>query len=448
MLITNATVVTCEEPNRVLPNHAVLISGERIADVGPADRLEKLHPRARKLDAGAQLLLPGLICAHTHFHRAFGRGAAWPSPEPGDLPAIFRDRWWRLDDALREEDIRFSTLLSLVDAIRNGVTTLFDHHASPNAIDGSLDIIGETVIRSGLRGVLCYEVTDRDGTAVADAGIKENVRFLKRAMAGAESHLAGMFGLHASFTLSGATLQACRAAAPDGAGFHVHVAEHEVDEYDSVHKTRMRAVDRLQNHGVLGDHSIAAHCVHVDAQESLLLRQTGTWVSHQPRSDMETAAGVAPVESLMRLGIRVCLGTDGLSHSMWDECKAAYGLPKAASRDPRRMSASQVSRLAIYNNAALASLYFPGLSLGQISPGAAADLILVDYDPPTPLIAENVDQHLALGVQSGMVTTTMVAGEFLMRDRQFVSLDEAEIAARGRELARRVWRRMEEPSQP
>ncbi|HEY9151315.1 MAG TPA: amidohydrolase family protein, partial [Anaerolineales bacterium] len=180
MLITNATLITWESPNRVLENHALLLEGNRIREIGPSAKLEKLHPKSKKLDARGQIVMPGGICAHTHFYSAFSRGMAIPGSAPKDFPEILEKLWWPLDKSLLEEDIRYSALLSLVDAIKHGTTTLVDHHASPNAIDGSLDIIAEAVDKSGVRSVLCYEVTDRDGPDKATAGIKENVRFIKR----------------------------------------------------------------------------------------------------------------------------------------------------------------------------------------------------------------------------------------------------------------------------
>ncbi len=439
MLITNATVVTREDPNRVLPNHAVYMSGNHIVELGSTSRLEKKYPKSRTMDAHGQLLLPGGICAHTHFHRVFCRGLTWPLAS--DVAGTWR---LRLDRALLEEDIRYSALLSLVDAIRSGTTTLFDHHASPNAVDGSLDVIADAVEASGLRAVLSYAITDADGPGVADAAIKENSRFLRKLGGGKVGRLGGMFGLQACFGLSGGTLQAARAAAPDGAGFHILAAEAASDQYDTLRKTKMRVVDRMHTHGILGPRTIAAHCVHVDAVETRLLADNATWVAHLPRSNMNMGAGAAPVESLMRAGVRVCLGTDGLSQGMWEEWKSAYVLLRSAGGDPERMSGQRVAQMAIHHGAALASMYFPAAPVGTLVPGAAADMILVDYQAPTPVTADNFDQHVIFGLQSAMVTTTIVSGKVLMKDRQLTSLDEAEIAGRGRELARRVWKRMED----
>ncbi len=444
MLITNATLVTWGSPCRVLTDHAVYISGDRIYEVGPAARLEQRYPKTKRLDAEGQLVMPGSICAHTHFYGTFSRGLAIPGSSPSDFPEILDKLWWPLDKSLRDEDIRFSALVCLVDAIKNGTTTLIDHHASPNAIDGSLDILAEAVDKSGLRAVLCYEVTDRDGQERADAGIKENLRFIKRLQAKPHPRLAATFGLHASLTLSGATLQACAAAAPEGTGFHIHVAEHEADEYDSLAKSNMRVVDRLQNHGILGPRTIAAHCVHIDAREMELLKETGTWVTHQPRSNMNNAVGAAPVESMLRTGLKVCLGNDGFSNAMWEEWKAAYFLHKVTSRDPRRMSGSDVARIAAYSNADLAHIFFPRAALGVIEPEALADLIFVDYKSPTSLNADNLPWHIIFGFETGMVTTTIVGGKVLMQDRHLTTLDEAEVAARARDLSKKAWKRYEE----
>jgi cytosine/adenosine deaminase-related metal-dependent hydrolase len=294
--------------------------------------------------------------------------------------------------------------------------------------------------------VLCYEVTDRNGKAGAKAGIAENVRFLKKCREKQKKGEEGIrvtatFGLHAGLTLSDETLEACREAAPQGTGFHIHVAEGEADQYDSLAKTGERVVDRLHRLGILGPNSICVHAVHVDAKEIGLLAETGTWVTHQPRSNMNNAVGIAEVESLLRAGVRVGLGNDGFSNAMWEEWKAAYLVHKAWQRDPRRMNALDVAQMAIYNNAALAGRFFPGAPLGVIQPGARADLIFVDYHPFTPLTFGNLPWHIIFGFHESMVTTTIVDGRVLMKDRQLLLLDETAIAARALRAAPRVWAR-------
>ncbi len=438
MLIKNATLITWEAENRVLNDQALLIENGHIKETGSTRELQEKFPEEEHLDARGQYVMPGSICAHTHFYGAYARGMAIPGPAPKDFPEILQKLWWPLDRSLDAESIEYSVLPCLVDAIKHGTTTLIDHHASPNAIDGSLDIIAGAVESSGLRAVLCYEVTDRDGEEKMKAGIRENVRFLERTK---NPLLAGTFGLHASITLSDSSLDLCRQAVPDNVGFHVHTAEHEADEYDSLDKSSMRVIDRLQKHGILGPKTITAHGVHFDVREIQILAGTGTWLSHQPRSNMNNGVGVAQIESMLRAGIKVCLGNDGFSNAMWEEWKAAYLLHKVHHRDPRRMGGYDVTRMAIYNNAALANVFFSDAPIGQIVPGGYADLIFVDYQPNTPLTAGNLPWHIIFGFQQSMVTTTIVGGKVLMRNRELLTLDEKEIAAKAREIAPKVWDR-------
>jgi len=440
MLIKNATLITWDSPNQILENQALFIDTGKIMEIGPVSELEANHPGKESLDARGQLVMPGNICAHTHFYGAFARGMGIPGKAPRDFPEILDKLWWPLDKSLRGEDVRYSALPCLVDAIKHGTTTLFDHHASPNAIDGSLDIIAEAVKQAGVRASLCYEVTDRDGPQKMKAGIAENVRFIKKDKS---PLLAATFGLHAGLTLSDSTLAKCREVAPEGVGFHIHTAESAEDEWDSLNKSGQRVIDRLAKFGMLGPNSITVHGVHFDTREIELLAETRTWNTHQPRSNMNNAVGVAPVESMLRMGVKVCLGNDGFSNGMWDEWKFAYLSPKLWHQDPRRMNGADVVQIAIYNNAALASTFFPEAPMGVLNPGAVADLIFVDYHPNTPLTVDNLPWHIIFGFQSSMVTTTIVAGKLLMKDRELLTLDEEEICVKARELATKVWQRYE-----
>jgi putative selenium metabolism protein SsnA len=443
MLITNAKIITWGLPNEIIEGVGIQINGGKIFEVGPLKMMLEKYPEDETLDAGGQYVMPGNICAHTHFYGAFARGMAIPGSPPKDFPEILKKLWWPLDKSLTEEDVRYSTLVSLVDAIKHGTTTLIDHHASPNALAGSLDAIAEEVDRSGLRAVLCYEVTDRDGEHKALAGIEENIRFINRCQDNsfANGRIAATFGMHASLTLSEKTLEKCRDSAPEGTGFHIHVAEHESDQKDSLKKSGLRVVDRLHRHKILGPRTIVAHAIHVDAREVGLLADTGTWVTHQPRSNMNNAVGAARVDSMMRAGVHMGLGNDGFANAMWEEWKTAYLLQKVVNRDPQRLQGNAVVEMAVYNNAELAGLFFDKSTLGRLEPGAVADLIFVDYYPTTPLTPDNLPWHILFGFHESMITTTIVDGRVLMRDRELLTLDEERITARSRELAEGVWER-------
>lgn len=439
MIIHNATVVTFDGDNRILEDGAVRYQGATIDAVGASETIRAAYPDDATWNAGGMLLMPGQICAHTHFYGAFARGMYIPGAPARDFPEILQNLWWKLDKALDLDGVRSSAEVCLVDAIRNGATTLIDHHASQRAIDGSLDVIADAVLASGLRAALCYEVTDRDGDVAAQAGIRENVRFRQRVATGDwhQGRLAATFGLHASLTLSDATLARCAAASDR---FHVHVAEHPADQYDSLQKSGKRAVERLHAFGVTGPASIMAHCIHIDAWEAALLAETGAFISHQPRSNMNNAVGAAEITPLLRKGLPVCLGNDGFSNDMFAEMKVADMLQKLAHSDPRYLGADKVIQMAVINNRRLAATFFDH-PVGVIAPGAYADLILLDYHPITPLSPANLPWHILFGVSGAHVHSTIANGVTLMRGRELLALDEAEIAARSRRNARATWER-------
>jgi putative selenium metabolism protein SsnA len=441
MIIKNGWVVTWEKPNRILKGHSIKIKDGIIVNIAPDNEI-KTEEGEETVDAHSQLVMPGNICAHTHYYGAFARGMAIPGSPPGNFTEILSKLWWQLDRVITEEDIRLSTEVCLLDAIRHGTTTLVDHHASPGYIEGSLNIIASSIKKAGLRGCLCYEVTDRGGNDLAEAGIKENINFIKETRHNKEENIAALFGLHAGLTLSDKTLEKSRELAPEGIGFHIHVAEDAVDEYNSLQNYGLRVIDRLDKFEILSSNTILAHAVHIDAKEMEIIKQKKCWVSHQPRSNMNNGVGVADVTGMMRLGIPVCMGNDGLSNSMWDEWKTAYFVHKLWNLDPRRMPADLVVEMGVYNNAALATQLFGG-QIGVLRKGAKADLIFVDYRPFTPMNTDNLPWHIIFGFREGMVSATMVGGKFLMLNNQILTMDEELINAKALELSTQVWERFQ-----
>jgi putative selenium metabolism protein SsnA len=446
MIITNGKIITWGDDNQIMEGQALRIRDGKITRIAPQNDLLAEHPKEKTLDAAGQYVMPGNICAHTHFYGAFSRGMAVPGPPAAGFTEILQRLWWNLDKALDVDGVRYSALVCLVDAIRHGTTTLVDHHASPNAIAGSLDVIADAVQQAGLRASLCYEVTDRDGAEKAEEGLQENLRFLQRMQArDPQDHLLrGHFGLHASLTLSDETLEKAVDLCPEGVGFHVHAAEGLADQEDSLRKAGQRVIHRLDQFGILQDESILAHGVHLDVTEIERLAETGVWLTHQPRSNMNNAVGTAPVEAMLKAGVRVGLGNDGFSNAMWQEWKMAYLVHKLAHLDPRRMGGYDIVRMAVTHNAQLASQLFDGLPVGEISEGAAADVIFVDYHPFTPLTPGNLPWHILFGFQESMVTATIVAGTPLMFQRKLLTLDEAEIAVNAREISESTWARFEQ----
>jgi putative selenium metabolism protein SsnA len=422
----NGIVVTLGEKNRVLWNATVVTDGELIAAVGDSTEMKLRFPAAEGVDCAGKIILPGFICTHHHFYSTMARGMGIPGEPASNFVEILERLWWKVDRALDEEDITLSAQMPLIDCIRNGTTTVIDHHASPSMRDGSLDLIEDAVRQAGIRASLCYEVSDRN---IAGGGVAENQRFIKKVGKG-DGQIAAMMGMHASFTLSDATIEECVGIAHEaGVGCHIHVAEDAADREDSLAKYRMPTVNRLDKLGVTGRKSIFVHCVHIDDSEMDILAATGTSVVHNPESNMNNAVGVTPLLKLLQKGVLVGLGTDGMGSDMLVQMRCAYLLHRLANHDPR------VAFLE-------AERQF-GLRLGEITEGRPADLAIIDYQPPTPLSEANFLGHLIFGLVDATVDTTVCKGNVLMKGKQILSMDEERLAARSRELAPKMWKRLQ-----
>ncbi len=440
LLVGNGRVITHDDHRLFLEDGCVAVIDGLIAEVGPTADLRAAHPSARFLDARGRIIIPGLINTHTHLYSAFARGMALKDPALASFNQILERLWWRLDRALTLDDVYWSAMVGLIDCIRNGVTTVFDHHASANAVTGSLFRIAEAARQICVRTCLCYEVSDRDGAGIAAQGIEENRAFLENCKQSPDGRLCGLFGLHASFTLSNETLLRCReVAASCDAGYHVHTAEalSDVDHCLGAHGKRV--IERWSDFGILGERTLAAHCVHVSEREIDLLRETGTNVVHNPESNMSNAVGCAPIPEMMRQGVHVGLGTDGFTADMFESMKSANLLEKHHSGDPRAGWA-EPPQMLFRQNAAIATKCF-GRQIGKLIPGAAADIVLLDYDPPTPLCAGNLNAHILFGFSGRSVATTIIGGEVVMKDRRLCTIDEQAVMADARAAAAKLWKR-------
>lgn len=430
--LAGGTVLASLDPPSVVIAD-VTVEGEVVTSVGRAPA------EATTIDCTGCLVVPGNVNAHMHLYSALARGMPYRLDPPKDFLQILQRVWWRLDRALDADSIRASALAGGMDAALTGTTTLVDHHASPEAIDGSLDIIAQALADIGLRSVLCYEVTDRDGPERAAAGVEENRRFLKAGWPLAR----GMVGAHASFTLSDEALGACSEVARDaGVGIHIHVAEDESDQRDAGARFGSRVVARLARAAVLNGSALLAHCVRVDAEEIEAIRAAGATVAHNPRSNMNNSVGRAPVAAL---GNGVALGTDGIGADMFAESATAYW----RHRDERLGAPISWPLARLVRGAMFAGRAFGQPALGRIESGAPADLAVLEYDVVTPFDDANVAGHWLFGLGSHHVRDVMVAGEMVVADRLLTRLDQDEVAAFAREQAERLWRRIDDlPAHP
>ncbi len=442
ILIKNGTLLTIEENPEVIENGAVYIKDGLIEDFGASAEVEKRNQSAEKvIDAAGKYIMPGLINTHMHLYSTFARGMSLPGEPAANFVEILEKLWWKLDKKLTLEDCYYSAVMPMIDCIRKGVTTIIDHHASPFAITGSLDGNEKAAREIGIRGSFCYELSDRDGIEKRDEGIAENIRFAKKCKEANDSMVKATFGLHAAFTLSDESLQKAKEAESEvKCGFHVHTAEDQADVDYNMKHFGLRVVERLEKHGLLGPKSLAIHGVHINEKEIDILKNTDTSVIHNPYSNMGNAVGVAPVLEMMKKGILLGLGTDGYTCDIFESFKLVNVLHKLTQRDPRVCWCEPVN-MAFYNNAKIAERHF-GLPVGVIRKGAAADVILVEYTPPTPLTKDNLFGHIHFGFGAGGVHTVIANGKVRLEDHKLVGIDEERYAAKSRELAAKLWKRL------
>ena len=438
--LCGATVLVSLDPPEVTSCDVVLAGG-RVVGLGRAP------DGAARRDCSGTLVAPGNVCAHHHLYSALASGMPYRLAPPRNFIEILQRVWWRLDRALDEESVRASALRGGLDALLSGTTTVVDHHASPNFIDGSLDVIADALAQLGLRSVLCYEVTDRDGPERARAGVAENRRFLAH-----RPELArGMVGAHASFTLSDETLAACaEAAAAAATGVHIHVAEDAADQRDSAERCGRRVLERLCGAGIVDERALLAHCVHVDPGEAQIVTTSGATVVCNPRSNMNNGVGHSPFNQTTPPpeGPKVALGTDGIGGDMVTESQ--LGFFRAREADVLIPPSWPLARLA--EGSRFVGRAYGEPLLGTLRPGAPADIVVYDYPSPTPLHAGNLSGHWLFGLSPRHVRDVYVDGELVVAGRTPTRVDWGRVAADSAATARRLWQRTEElqphPYQP
>ena len=441
LLIHNVLLFTNDNENTILKDHAVAVEGARVQEIAPESELRQKYAQFKQIDAGGRLLMPGLVNAHMHFYGTFARGLALKQ-SPRNFHEILKFLWWKLDRALDLQAVYYSALVQVISAVKHGVTAIIDHHASPNAIEGSLDQIEEALTLLGLRGVLCYEVSDRDGVEKRRLGLAENERYIRKCRqakaADPDLLLDGMVGLHASFTLEDASLEGAAALARGlDRGCHIHLLEDPVDRELSLKQYGRAPVQRLLDFGLLGSHTITAHGIHLEESEMAVLAQNDAMVVHNPQSNMNNAVGRTDIFRLLDKGILLGLGTDGMSADIRPDARAANLAHKHDLRNAN-VAWNEIQQLLLKNNPEIYRRV-SGQMVGQIREGYLADLILVDYWPPTSMEGTNFWGHFLYGIADAPVDTTIVNGRIIMQNKKIAGLDEEGIAAHARECAQRVW---------
>ena len=437
LVIGNGKLFTRNDEMPFVENGAVAIEGTKIASVGETEAIKKQYGDAEFIDAKGGVIMPAFINTHEHIYSAMARGLSIKGYNPKGFLDILDGQWWTIDRHLTLEQTKYSAVETLISCIRNGVTTVFDHHASFGQIGGSLFTIADVAKELGVRACLCYEISDRAGMDKARESVMENAEFIRYALKDDTDMIAGMMGMHAQFTISDATMELAAANKPDEVGYHIHVAEGIEDLHDCLKKYGKRIVDRLMDFNILGEKTLLGHCIYINPHEMDLIKDTNTMVVHNPESNMGNACGCPPTMELVHRGILTGLGTDGYTHDMIESYKVANVLHKHHLCDANA-AWGEVPKMLFENNAAIANRYFK-TPLGVLKEGAAGDVIVVDYNPPTQLDASNINGHILFGMTGRDVVTTVANGRVLMKDREIKVIDVEEAMAKCREESAKLW---------
>jgi putative selenium metabolism protein SsnA len=437
IVLKNATLVHLH-PAEVSPGLDIVIDGTEIHSVG---RGASTGIKAeRTIDLAGRVAMPGLVCGHDHFYSGLSRGIMARIAPSSDFVSTLQNLWWRLDLAIDEEILKYSGLVCALEAVKAGCTAVIDHHASPSFIDGSLETLKGCFEKVGLRGILCYETTDRNGTDGLRRGVEENRRFAlstekEKASKGKQRLVEAMIGGHAPFTISD---EGCTALAgvvkETGRGFHVHVSE---DGFDTSYSHRMYGKDplrRLDDAGLLGEKSLVGHGLYLTREDRELLNARGAFMAHNCRSNMNNHVGYNTELAHVK---NVALGTDGIGSDMLLESKFAY-FRHRDSGGP--LGPGAFMRFLQSGNEILHRSF--GESFGRVEAGYKADILILDYNSPTPLVRENVAGHAIFGMGSRDVETVIVNGRIVMENRSF-RWDIAEVYAQAQKAARSLWQKMD-----
>ena len=438
LVVGNGKLITRNNDLPYIENGAVAIEGTKISEIGTTKEIREKYKDAEYIDAKGKLIMPAFINTHEHIYSAMARGLSIKGYNPKGFLDILDGQWWTIDRKLTLEQTKYSAMDTMISCIRNGVTTIFDHHASFGHIKDSLFTIADVAKELGIRSCLCYEVSDRDGMDKAREAVMENAEFIRYALKDDSDMLAGMMGMHAQFTISDETMELAAANKPDEVGYHIHVAEGIEDLHDCLKKYGKRIVDRLMDCNILGEKTLLGHCIYINPHEMELIKDTNTMVVHNPESNMGNACGCPPTMELVHRGILTGLGTDGYTHDMTESYKVANVLHKHHLCDANA-SWGEVPKMLFENNAAIANRYFKA-PLGVLKEGAAADVIVVDYIAPTHLDENNINGHILFGMTGRDVVTTIANGKVLMKDREVTVVDVEEAYAKCRESSAKLWK--------
>jgi len=441
LLIKNGVLVTMDKQRRILEGHSVAIENDRIVEIGKTEDMERRHKTAEVLDASGRIVMPGIICSHSHLYGMLLRGASLKIVPPSDFTQILQRVWWRVDEAMTLEDAYASALVACVEFAKSGVTTFADTYSGPNSISGVLDHIARAVNEVGIRGYVAFEATERHSMDEGMKGVQENVRFAEKSTATPSSKAKPLFSIHASFTVSDDLIRKVKKLAEEcHAPITIHTSEGMGDVHHNLENYGKRTVERLRDLGLVGPNVVLAHCVNLDEDEIEIIAQTKTGVAHNPMSNMLNAVGVAPITRMLQKNVNVGLGNDGYIFDMFENMRTTYLLHRVHHRNPNVIDAYTILEMATINGA---RLYGMETELGSIEKGKHADIIIIKPNIlPTPLNADSVVGHLINTVDGDDVEQVLVDGIPIVRNKKLVTFDEEKAQSISQTAAAKLWSRL------
>jgi len=432
MIVLQNVRVMQFEPERVENGIDIVIDGGIIKEIGSG--IGKNYTGEDIRDFSGKVVMPGLVCSHNHFYSGLARGIIADIKPSTDFISQLQNLWWKLDRALDSESVYYSGIICALEAIKAGTTSVIDHHSSQNFITGSLTELKKGFEEAGLRGVLCFEVTDRNGPEGLDEGIVENIDFIHNG--GDSSLVCGMLGGHAPFTISDVGLRKLGdAAEKTGKGFHIHAGEDKYDGGNSHAVFKKDLLERLDEFGLVNEKSIFAHGIYFTNEDREILNRKDAFLVHNCRSNMNNNVGYNGYLPEIK---NCALGTDGIGGDMFDELKFAF----FKHRDAGGPLWPDSFLRFLQNGNAMMERHFGG-KFGRLEPGYAADLTILDYDSPTCLEPANLGGHFAFGFSSRDVHTVIINGKFVYENRQFPE-PVNKIYAEAAQAANALWKRMDE----
>ncbi len=439
-LVKNGVLVTMDGQQRILEKHSVAIEDKKILEIGKTTELEIKHQGLEVLDASGRIVMPGIICSHSHLYGMLLRGASLKITPPSDFTQILQRVWWSMDEAMTLEDAYASALVACLEFAKSGVTTFADTYSGPNSISGVLDHIARAVDEIGICGFIAFEATERHSREEGFKGLRENVRFAEEVRGG--SNAKPLFSIHASFTVTDALIMEVKKLATKyNAPITIHASEGMGDVHHNLENYGKRTIERLHDVGLLGPNVVLAHCVNLNDNEIDIIARTNTSVAHNPMSNMLNGVGVAPILRMLAKNVTIGLGNDGYIFDMFENMRTAFLLHRVHHLDPNAINPYAVLEMATIKGA---ELYGMQKEIGSLEPGKKADLIIIKPSIlPTPLNANSVIGHLINTVDGDDVECVIADGKPIIRNKKLLTIDEEEVQSIAQEAAAKLWSRLE-----